>query len=253
MARLVERGQGARDRRLQLRRRAAERCEAVRHVDSLQPPFSLIRREVAADLVPYAREHGIGVITYSPIPCSRAYGTRSILARASQREQAAAGESTHAPPGREERHSREVADAALAADARRENGSGPVRARARDRRVRDHADPVLARVRDQIRSRAARQQRERRENGSGPVRARARDRRDHVLAARAARPAERELRPRARGLAVADRLAIGVAAVPRSRALGEPRSRRAAAGDRGARGDGGGAARRRRGCSPCPA
>jgi len=44
-----------------------ERCEAVRHVDSLQPPFSLIRRGAGADVIPWAAAHGTGVIVYSPM------------------------------------------------------------------------------------------------------------------------------------------------------------------------------------------
>lgn len=44
-----------------------ERCEAVRHVDSLQPPFSLIRREVAAAEIPWCAAHRTGVIAYSPM------------------------------------------------------------------------------------------------------------------------------------------------------------------------------------------
>lgn len=44
-----------------------ERCEAVRHVDSLQPPFSLIRREVAAREIPWCEAHKTGVICYSPM------------------------------------------------------------------------------------------------------------------------------------------------------------------------------------------
>jgi aryl-alcohol dehydrogenase-like predicted oxidoreductase len=43
------------------------RCEAIRHVDSLQPPFSLIRREVAAREIPWCAEHNTGVICYSPM------------------------------------------------------------------------------------------------------------------------------------------------------------------------------------------
>src|SRR5438093_9749295 len=43
------------------------RCEAIRHVDSLQPPFSLIRREAAAREIPWCAEHGTGVICYSPM------------------------------------------------------------------------------------------------------------------------------------------------------------------------------------------
>jgi aryl-alcohol dehydrogenase-like predicted oxidoreductase len=44
-----------------------ERCERVRHVDSLQPPFSMIRREAAADVIPWCAGHGTGVIVYSPM------------------------------------------------------------------------------------------------------------------------------------------------------------------------------------------
>jgi aryl-alcohol dehydrogenase-like predicted oxidoreductase len=44
-----------------------ERCEAIRHVDSLQPPFSLIRREVATAEIPWAASHDTGVIVYSPM------------------------------------------------------------------------------------------------------------------------------------------------------------------------------------------
>jgi len=43
------------------------RCEAIRHVDSLQPPFSLIRRDVAEREIPWSAEHGNGVIAYSPM------------------------------------------------------------------------------------------------------------------------------------------------------------------------------------------
>lgn len=44
-----------------------ERCEAIRHVDSLQPPFSLIHREVAAEEIPWCASRGTGVICYSPM------------------------------------------------------------------------------------------------------------------------------------------------------------------------------------------
>jgi aryl-alcohol dehydrogenase-like predicted oxidoreductase len=43
------------------------RIEPIGHVDSLQPPFSLIHRETAAQLLPWAREHGTGVLGYSPM------------------------------------------------------------------------------------------------------------------------------------------------------------------------------------------
>jgi aryl-alcohol dehydrogenase-like predicted oxidoreductase len=44
-----------------------ERCEAVGHVTSLQPPFSMIRRDVAGSEVPWCAAHGTGVIVYSPM------------------------------------------------------------------------------------------------------------------------------------------------------------------------------------------
>jgi aryl-alcohol dehydrogenase-like predicted oxidoreductase len=44
-----------------------ERCDALRHVDSLQPPFSLIRREVGEQEIPWCAEHHTGVICYSPM------------------------------------------------------------------------------------------------------------------------------------------------------------------------------------------
>ena len=44
-----------------------ERCETIRHVDSLQPPFSLIRREAAEAELSWCAEHDTGVIVYSPM------------------------------------------------------------------------------------------------------------------------------------------------------------------------------------------
>ena len=67
MARLVEQGKvraaGLSNFGLDL----LERCEAVRHVDSLQPPFSLIRRDAAQREIPWCVEHGAGVVCYSPM------------------------------------------------------------------------------------------------------------------------------------------------------------------------------------------
>jgi aryl-alcohol dehydrogenase-like predicted oxidoreductase len=44
-----------------------QRCENVRHVDSLQPPFSLIRRQAADAEIRWCAEHRTGVIAYSPL------------------------------------------------------------------------------------------------------------------------------------------------------------------------------------------
>ena len=43
------------------------RCEAIRHVDSLQQEFSLIARDTAGKELPWVREHGTGLLCYSPI------------------------------------------------------------------------------------------------------------------------------------------------------------------------------------------
>lgn len=43
------------------------RAEAIAPVASLQPPYSLLNREIEADALPYCQEHGIGVIVYSPM------------------------------------------------------------------------------------------------------------------------------------------------------------------------------------------
>jgi len=43
------------------------KVEAIQHVDSLQPPFSLIRRNSAAAEIPWCRANRTGVIVYSPM------------------------------------------------------------------------------------------------------------------------------------------------------------------------------------------
>lgn len=44
-----------------------DRCEAIRHVDTFQPELNLIRRGAAAETIPWAAEHGTGVLVYSPM------------------------------------------------------------------------------------------------------------------------------------------------------------------------------------------
>jgi len=44
-----------------------ERCEAVGHVGSLQPPFSMINRVAAGKEIPWCAAHNTGVICYSPM------------------------------------------------------------------------------------------------------------------------------------------------------------------------------------------
>lgn len=42
-------------------------AEAIGHVDSLQPPLSALRRDAAADVIPWCHEHETAVIVYSPM------------------------------------------------------------------------------------------------------------------------------------------------------------------------------------------
>jgi aryl-alcohol dehydrogenase-like predicted oxidoreductase len=44
-----------------------ERCERIRHVDSVQPPLSLLARGARKTVLPWAAEHGTGAIVYSPM------------------------------------------------------------------------------------------------------------------------------------------------------------------------------------------
>ncbi len=44
-----------------------ERIRRIAPITSLQPPYSLISRGVEESILPYALEHGIGVIVYSPM------------------------------------------------------------------------------------------------------------------------------------------------------------------------------------------
>jgi aryl-alcohol dehydrogenase-like predicted oxidoreductase len=61
------------------------RCEALRHVDSLQPGFSMIRRGVAAQEIPWCARHETGVIGYSPMQSgllTEGFGAKRIAALA---------------------------------------------------------------------------------------------------------------------------------------------------------------------------
>ena len=44
-----------------------ERCEAIRHVDSVQPQLSMLARGARHTVIRWAAEHGAGVIVYSPM------------------------------------------------------------------------------------------------------------------------------------------------------------------------------------------
>jgi aryl-alcohol dehydrogenase-like predicted oxidoreductase len=44
-----------------------KRAQAIAPITSLQPSYSLIRREIEAETLPYCQQEGIGVIVYSPM------------------------------------------------------------------------------------------------------------------------------------------------------------------------------------------
>jgi aryl-alcohol dehydrogenase-like predicted oxidoreductase len=41
--------------------------QQVRPIDTLQPPYHLFRRDIEASILPFAQEHGIGVLVYGPM------------------------------------------------------------------------------------------------------------------------------------------------------------------------------------------
>lgn len=44
-----------------------ERVRKIHPITSLQPPYSLLRRGIEVDVIPYCRQHNIGILAYSPM------------------------------------------------------------------------------------------------------------------------------------------------------------------------------------------
>jgi len=59
------------------------RAQAIAPITSLQPPYSLIRRDIEPEVLPWCQQNGIGVIAYSPM-------ASGLLTGAMTRERAAA-------------------------------------------------------------------------------------------------------------------------------------------------------------------
>jgi aryl-alcohol dehydrogenase-like predicted oxidoreductase len=59
------------------------RAQMIAPITSLQPPYSLVRREVEQEILPYCRSYGLGVIVYSPM-------ASGLLTGAMTRQRAAA-------------------------------------------------------------------------------------------------------------------------------------------------------------------
>jgi aryl-alcohol dehydrogenase-like predicted oxidoreductase len=51
------------------------RIQSIAPVETLQPPYSLLAREVENDILPFCQQHGIGVIAYSPMASGLLTGT----------------------------------------------------------------------------------------------------------------------------------------------------------------------------------
>ena len=66
MAELVEAGKVRHVGVSNFDREQIERCEAIRHVDSLQPEFSMLALD-ERDLIAWCGQAGVGVISYSPL------------------------------------------------------------------------------------------------------------------------------------------------------------------------------------------
>jgi aryl-alcohol dehydrogenase-like predicted oxidoreductase len=60
-----------------------EVAEALGHVDTLQPPFSAIKRDAGAAELPWCDAHGTGVIVYSPMQAGLLSGAFSVERAAS--------------------------------------------------------------------------------------------------------------------------------------------------------------------------
>jgi aryl-alcohol dehydrogenase-like predicted oxidoreductase len=59
------------------------RAETLGHVDTLQPPFSAIKRDVAAAELPWCEQHETGVIVYSPMQAGLLSGSFTVVRAAS--------------------------------------------------------------------------------------------------------------------------------------------------------------------------
>ncbi len=53
------------------------RAMKIAPISSLQPPFSLIKRDIEKDILPFCQEHNIGVIVYSPMASGLLTGSMS--------------------------------------------------------------------------------------------------------------------------------------------------------------------------------
>jgi aryl-alcohol dehydrogenase-like predicted oxidoreductase len=60
-----------------------ERAQRIHPIASLQPPYSMLKRDIEAEIVPWCEAHGVGIVAYSPMQAG-------LLTGAFTRERAAA-------------------------------------------------------------------------------------------------------------------------------------------------------------------
>jgi aryl-alcohol dehydrogenase-like predicted oxidoreductase len=94
-----------------------EQAEAIEHVDAIQPPFSLIHRRAADDVLPWAREHQAGAIVYSPMASGLLTGSFTAARAASL------------DPGDWRRGHRDFTEPALSANLALAEALGPIAGR----------------------------------------------------------------------------------------------------------------------------
>lgn len=44
-----------------------QKCQKIYPVASLQPPYNMVHRDVEKEILPWCKEHGVGVVAYSPL------------------------------------------------------------------------------------------------------------------------------------------------------------------------------------------
>jgi aryl-alcohol dehydrogenase-like predicted oxidoreductase len=52
-----------------------ERAQAIHPIASLQPPYSMLRRDIEAEVVPWCAAHDVGILAYSPMQAGLLTGT----------------------------------------------------------------------------------------------------------------------------------------------------------------------------------
>jgi aryl-alcohol dehydrogenase-like predicted oxidoreductase len=52
-----------------------ERCEAIAHVQSIQPIYNMLERWIEPEVIPWCKAHGTGIVAYSPMQSGLLTGT----------------------------------------------------------------------------------------------------------------------------------------------------------------------------------